>query len=189
MRTIFADFNALTDAEHVRLTTRGSLDDIPKNSVQPGEWIWLSDGELQGWREDRRGSHLSTSWHSRLGNPGPSSRCGGSRFWWSLFGAGAFIRETAHAGMRLHYTSYDHVCVETKASDDARNVIGPGFFDFRRAAALLELGRLELALLAVEEALKAQPAKDAYVYFCLELLKRIDLDRALSEAHRRVLDS
>jgi hypothetical protein len=47
MRTIFADFNALTKAEHVRLTTRGCLDDIQKSSVQPEERIWLSDGELQ----------------------------------------------------------------------------------------------------------------------------------------------
>jgi len=188
MRTIFADFNALTGAEHVRLTTRGSLDDIQKSGVQPGEWIWLSDGELQV------GAKIVED---------PTFRLLGIPAWETLVHLqdqedrdfGDLFSELEHLFERTR-TPQDEsrllqviTWLETKASDDARSVFGPGFFDFRRAGALLELGRIELALLAIEEAVRAQPAKDAYVYFYLELLKRTDLDRALVEARHRVLDS
>jgi hypothetical protein len=47
MTTIYADFNALTEDRSIRLTTRGSQADIQKYGIQPGDWVLLSDGELQ----------------------------------------------------------------------------------------------------------------------------------------------
>jgi hypothetical protein len=46
MKAIFADFNAMTEAGHVSLMTRGSQDDIARLGTQPDDWVWLSDGEL-----------------------------------------------------------------------------------------------------------------------------------------------
>ena len=47
MTTIYADFNALTEDRSIRLTTRGSWDDIGRFGVRPGDWVRLSDGEMQ----------------------------------------------------------------------------------------------------------------------------------------------
>jgi formylmethanofuran dehydrogenase subunit D len=46
MRTIYADFNAMTEREHLCLNTRGSQEDMRKFGIQVGDWVWLSDGEL-----------------------------------------------------------------------------------------------------------------------------------------------
>jgi hypothetical protein len=46
MKTMFADFNAITEAGHISLSTRGSQEDIQRSGVRPGNWAWLSDGEL-----------------------------------------------------------------------------------------------------------------------------------------------
>src|SRR4051794_23007947 len=46
MKTIFADFNAMTEGEHVCLTTLGSQEDLQRGRFEPGDWAWLSDGEL-----------------------------------------------------------------------------------------------------------------------------------------------
>ena len=46
MKTIFADFNAMTEAGHVRLRLRGSQEDIAHAELRPGDWAWLSDGEV-----------------------------------------------------------------------------------------------------------------------------------------------
>lgn len=47
MTTLYADFNALTEDRSISLTTIGSLSDVEKYGVRPGDWVWLSDGELQ----------------------------------------------------------------------------------------------------------------------------------------------
>src|SRR4051812_22641193 len=46
MATVFGDFNAMTEAGHVRLNCRGSLDDLQRAGVRPGDAVWLSDGEV-----------------------------------------------------------------------------------------------------------------------------------------------
>jgi hypothetical protein len=46
MRTIFADFNAMTEAEHVRPNCRCSAEDLGRAGIRPGYSVWLSDGEL-----------------------------------------------------------------------------------------------------------------------------------------------
>jgi formylmethanofuran dehydrogenase subunit D len=46
MTTIHADFNAMTEDRLIRLTTRGSSDDIKRFGVRVGDRVKLSDGEL-----------------------------------------------------------------------------------------------------------------------------------------------
>jgi hypothetical protein len=46
MNIIFADFNAMTEDDHVCLTTRGSQEDMQRSNVRVGDWVWLGDGEL-----------------------------------------------------------------------------------------------------------------------------------------------
>ena len=46
MNPIFADFNAMTESGQVRLNCRGSQDDLRAADLHPGDWAWLSDGEL-----------------------------------------------------------------------------------------------------------------------------------------------
>jgi hypothetical protein len=46
MKTISADYNAMTEAGHVRLTLPCSQEDILKLGLQTGDWAWLSDSEV-----------------------------------------------------------------------------------------------------------------------------------------------
>jgi hypothetical protein len=46
MKTIYADFNAMTETGQVCLSTRGSQKEIDEQGVQVGDRVWLSDGEL-----------------------------------------------------------------------------------------------------------------------------------------------
>ncbi len=46
MKTIWADFNAVTDADELCLTTRGSEEAIRRSGLGPGDWSWFSDGEV-----------------------------------------------------------------------------------------------------------------------------------------------
>ena len=46
MKTIYADYNAVTEAGYVCLTTRGSQEDILRLGLGPGDWAWLSDTEV-----------------------------------------------------------------------------------------------------------------------------------------------
>src|SRR5208337_1744215 len=46
MNPVFADFNAMTESGQVRLNCRGSQDDLRARGLHPGDWSWLSDGEL-----------------------------------------------------------------------------------------------------------------------------------------------
>lgn len=44
---IFADFNARTSDDRVRLDTVGSRASLIDHEVRPGDWVWLSDGEVR----------------------------------------------------------------------------------------------------------------------------------------------
>ncbi len=46
MKPVFADFNAMTESGRVRLNCRGSQDDLNAAGLRPGDWAWLSDGEV-----------------------------------------------------------------------------------------------------------------------------------------------
>src|SRR4051812_4404625 len=46
MKTIFADYNAITESGDLRLNFPSSQEDLRAAGVQPEDWAWLSDGEV-----------------------------------------------------------------------------------------------------------------------------------------------
>ncbi len=46
MKTISADYNAMTEAGHVRLTLPCSQENILRLGLGPGDWAWLTDTEV-----------------------------------------------------------------------------------------------------------------------------------------------
>ena len=76
MKTISADYNAMTEAGHVRLTLPCSQEDILKLGLRPGDWAWLSDSEVMvgrnwpsmiamGWSACRTGTR-SYTWTTKV---------------------------------------------------------------------------------------------------------------------------
>jgi hypothetical protein len=51
MRTISADFSAMTESGHVRLELPCSRIDIEREHLAIGDWAWLSDGEVVVWAQ------------------------------------------------------------------------------------------------------------------------------------------
>jgi hypothetical protein len=47
LKTVFADFNAVTESGCLRLNCRGSRDDLRDSGIKVGDWMWLNDGEVQ----------------------------------------------------------------------------------------------------------------------------------------------
>ena len=62
MTTIYADFNARTADDRIRLDPLGSKKSIAAGRVAAGTWVWVTDGEV------RAGAHAyylaeAASWH------------------------------------------------------------------------------------------------------------------------------
>jgi hypothetical protein len=180
MKTIFADFNATTEAGHVSLSTRGSQEDVDLAGAQPGDWIWLSDGELilgaQIAIDDRYGLVGVPDWDTLVHLDGDD-----------------LSYETVSAQLALLLTKEPH------SVDDEPEVFrlvtqlecvmpnhvnngAPGMLAFRRALSLRQMGKLGLALWEMEEARRACPENHDLVAVYLDLLRREDLPSAVAEA-------
>jgi tetratricopeptide (TPR) repeat protein len=181
MRTVFADYNAATEAGHLRLTFKASQEDIAKSQLRPGDWTWLSDGELvvgaQLAIDDRYGLVGVVDWDTLV----------------HLDDEGA--------------DDFDRVCAELdplitshspSGEDEARifqlltqiEYVAPSSFGdaerayirFRRALALRNMGKLSLALVEMEDARDARPGDPAVIFVYLDLLRLEDLPSAVAEA-------
>ena len=84
MKTISADFNAMTEAGHVRLTLPCSQEGIVKLGLRTGDWAWLSDSEVMvgrnwpstivtGWLVSRTGTR-SYIWTTKVPTTSTVSR-------------------------------------------------------------------------------------------------------------------
>jgi len=181
MKTIAADFNAMTEAGHVCLTTRGSQEDIAHAGLRPGDWAWLSDGELivgaQLAIDDRYGLVGVLDWDTLVHLDDE--------------GAGDFNRVRAELNPLLTkeppsdedeprifqlLTQMEHA-----APPNFGDASG-GFFHFRRALALRNMRKLRLALLEMTEARRARPDDPQFVFVYLDLLRLEDLPSAVAEA-------
>jgi hypothetical protein len=146
MRLISADFNAMTEAGHVRLTLPCSQEDILRMSLGPGDWAWLSDSEVlvgaQLAIDDRYGLVGVPDWDTLVHLDEE--------------GADDFNRVSAALNPLLNgeppsideeprilelLTQLEHV-----APPQIKDA-SPGTFAFRRALALRRMGKLGLALL------------------------------------------
>jgi tetratricopeptide (TPR) repeat protein len=181
MKTIFADFNAMTEAEHICLTTRGSQEDIQSSHVRPGDWAWLSDGELLV------GARLAIDpFYGLVGEPA----------WDTLV---HLDTEEAHDFERVGSELKRLMTLESPSVEDEAQIFRlytqlervspPEFvsgieyhFASRRALALLVLGRNGLAMLEIEAARLDRPDDPRVNFTYLEVLRRENFPRAVTEA-------
>jgi hypothetical protein len=182
MKTMFADFNAMTEAGHVSLATRGSQADIERTGARPGDWAWLSDGELifgaQLAIEDRYGLVGVLDWDTLVHLDDDDSQ----------------DYEKVRSELEYHFRSLDLVLERSQrifqlvtisefvAPPLVKAALPPGFFSSRRAQMLAILNKPGLALLEIEEARRLNPGHPNDDSVFVEVLRRIDLPRATREA-------
>jgi tetratricopeptide (TPR) repeat protein len=182
MNTIFADFNARTEAGHVRLNCSGSQVDIRARGLQPGDWAWLSDSEIifgaQLALDDRYGLVGVLDWDTLVHLDDEDDR-DPTRIQAELRDLLQKPARTTDEEVRVFQllTLFEHFSVP-----EARSARRPGYFAFRRAGTLLLLGKPELALIEIEEARRIDPGQPNDDHLFLEVLRRIDLLRARREA-------
>ena len=155
MNTFFADFNAMTEKGYVRLTNPGSQSDIQARGVKPGDWVWLSDGELnvgaQVQEDDYWGVLGVPAWETMvyLEAEQPIGDCLVELG--SLFEKEARTREDESRILQLL------TWTETTPPSTVPARM-PFDFEGRWAASLLALGLPELARLSVEQTAVGSPA-------------------------------
>jgi tetratricopeptide (TPR) repeat protein len=185
MNVVEADFNELTEKELICLGSPWSMRCIEREHRKPGDWVWLADGELRvGARieEDPRYRLVGVpSWDTLVYFEDEDDRDFHSL--WDEFAA--LLRVPRRAPEMESRLLQLLTWIEAKAPP-ALGQANPGYLDRRRAFALLALGHPELALDAAEDAVAASPESSESVFLLLDLLRRTDPPRALSEAERRM---
>jgi tetratricopeptide (TPR) repeat protein len=182
MRTVFADYNAATEAGHLWLTFNASQNDIAKAQLPPGDWAWLSDGEVVvGARlqvDERSGLVGVPDWETLVHLDDEDTRDYVKHLSeiQRLLGKSG---DPVHEAKRVFELS---TILEIVAPADVKAAFAPGFFSSRRAESLALLGKYELALMEIEHARRLNPDNPDDVYTYLEILRRIDLPRARLEA-------
>jgi len=182
MKTIYADFNAMTEAGHVSLTTVGSQAEIARAGLRPGDWAWLSDGELivgaQLAIDDRHGLVGVTDWDTlvHLDDEGANDFNLVSRELAALLIEEPYSKANEPRLFQL-LAQLEHIAPH--AGD-----VWPQPPGFRRAVALRQMGKLRLALLEAKDARHAQPDNPMVVFLELDLLRLEDLPSAVKEAER-----
>ncbi len=177
MNPIFADFNAMTESGQVRLTCKGSQDDLRAADLHPGDWAWLSDGELiVGGRIDTSSGARVVAvpdWRTLVHLDEPHEVAAVGQELTDLLKRENPSVEELWRGFQL-LTILERIAPATVAR--------PGYFSFRRAVILLQLQQLELALIEIQEArrlVKGHPNND---FLVLEILRRANLPQAIREA-------
>ena len=188
MNPIFADFNAMTESGQVRLTCKGSQDDLRAGGVLPGDWVWLTDGEMEvGARveADNEGRTYGVPAWDTLVYLDPEPELSFPTVWSELERLLDLDGRTSKDESRvLQLLTWFLALVRS----EAKEAIPPGFTEYLRAAVLRALGHYELALQEALKATASNSANEKYLYLYLELLRRTDLNRALHEARRLVND-
>lgn len=176
MRTIFADYNAMTGSEHLRLNFKASQHDIANARLRPGDWAWLSDGEVLVGRlaiDDRYGVVGVPDWDTLVHLDDEFSRDFNT------------VRTELQSLSRKPQQSLDEerrvlellTISEVIAPKELKNTLPPGYFSSRRAETLYLLGKPELALTEIEEAHRQGSSDADDLRLFLDILRRIDLPR------------
>jgi tetratricopeptide (TPR) repeat protein len=184
MKTISADYNAATESGHLRLNSKASLGDIERWQLSPGDWAWLSDGEVlvgaQLAIDDRYGLVGMPDWDTVVHLDDDDSRdLGIVRN--ELDGLYQTPRHSNDENRRIFelLTIYDFI-----APEEARETLPAAYFASRRAETLCLLGKHELALTEVQEARRLGSDDPDDLRLFLDVLRRTDLARARREAER-----
>ncbi len=190
MNPIFADFNATTESGQVRLNCRGSQDDLRAGGLHPGDWAWLSDGELMvGGRIDSStggGIVAVPDWRTLVHLDEPQDVVAVGHELNSLLGQANLSVDDLWRVFRLLIV-FEQIAPPAVASQFRR------YFSFRRAATLLQLQRLDLALIEIQEARRLGQSHPNDDFLLLEILRRANLPRAIHTAEtlasNRALDA
>jgi hypothetical protein len=178
---ISADYNAMTEAGHVRLTLPCSQEGILRLGLGAGDWAWLSDTEIivgaQLAMDDRYGLVGVPDWDTlvRLDEDGADDSNRVSTELDRLLTQESPASEDEPRILEL-LTQLEHVA-PTHFPEAS-----PGFFAFRRALALRQMGKLGLALLETAEAHRLQADDPEVVFVHLDLLRQANLPLAVAEA-------
>ena len=186
MNPVFADFNAMTETGQVRLNCQGSQDDLRAGGLHPGDWAWLTDGELIV------GGKIDTS---------PEDGVVAIPDWKTLVHLDEpYDAEAAYQELKplLERRSLDvddlwrafrllTIC-ERVTPPAVRSGTSPGYFSFRRATMLLQLQELDLALVEVLEARRLEPGRPNYDFLFLEVLRKANLPKAIQTVEELALN-
>ncbi len=177
MNPIFADFNAMTESGQVRLNCRGSQDDLRAADLHPGDWAWLSDGELMvGGKIDRSsdaGIVAVPDWKTLVHLDDPQDVAAVGQELTDLLKRENPTVEELWRGFQL-LTIFERIAPAT--------VVRPGYFSFRRAVMLFQLQQFELALIEIQEARRLVKGHPNYDFLLLEILRQANLPQAIREA-------
>ena len=180
MTTLYADFNARTADDRVRLNVVGSQESLAATNVQPGTWVWLSDGEVRAGallENGPEGLVARVSWETAE-DVVPTD---------SILEPAEVSRALRELKTVIQDPDRDYRRV-LQLIPVAERGLQPGRGDYYRSRVAQAFGYPRLALLAIENALERAPATPGFVHQRLNLLKTIDLDLAMGEAQRFVAD-
>jgi hypothetical protein len=182
MKTISADYNALTESDSLRLGFHSTQEEMRAAGVQPQDWAWLSDGEVivgaQIMDDPRHGLVGVPEWKT-LVHLDDEDATDFERLWSKLSSA---LREPGRSAEQEAELFRLLTIFEQVAPPAIKAMVPPGYLALRRAGALHFLGESGLALHEVRAALQERPHDPDMLYFFLELLLRDDPDRAAREA-------
>ncbi len=152
MKTIFADYNASTQAGDIRLTCPGSQADILARNLHPGQWTWLNDGEVivgaRLWLDPTFGLVGTPDWETVVCLDDEESL--DIQTTWAALSALLAHRDRSPSEERRVLqlaTLLDFIL-----PPENRSLIDPWIFPRWRARALLFMSKPELSLLEIEEA-------------------------------------
>ena len=177
MNPVFADFNAMTESGLVRLNCRGSRDDLRDRGLHPGDWSWLSDGELVvgGRIETSPGDGIvaAPDWKTlvHLDEPYDAAAVGQEL---------KLLLDQPNPGVGDLWQAFRLLTVFERIIPPAvAGQFRAGYFSFRRAAILLQLEQHDLALVEIQEARNLEPGHPHDDFLFLEILRKANLPRAI----------
>ena len=186
MNPVFADFNAMTETGQVRLNCQGSQDDLRAGGLHPGDWAWLTDGELIV------GGKIDTS---------PEDGVVAIPDWKTLvhldepYDAGAVYQELRplleqpDLDVDDLWRAFRSLTILERLTPPAvQSRTPPGYFSFRRATMLLQLQELDLALVEILEAQRLRPGHPNYDFLFLEILREANLPKAIQTVEEFALN-
>ena len=177
MNPVFADFNAMTESGQVRLNCAGSEEDLRAGGLHPGDWSWLSDGELVvGGRIDtspKDGTVAIPDWRTLVHLDEPYDA---AIVWQELTMLLGLPNPSVDDLWRVFRSL---VVFERMAPASIAGQIRPGFFSLRRAATLLQLQLLDMALVDIQEARRLGQSHPNVDFLFLEILRWANLPRAV----------
>ncbi len=188
MNPIPVDYNAAIETEALRLGFADTQQTIVTLGVDAGDWVWVSDGEVLV------GAHLEIDEaYGLVAMPR----------WQTVVNLDDYVEVDWPSFMKqlvqvLQKPDRSRV-EETKlfqlltvfdqlAPAELKVGLEPGYFTFRAAGALRDLGELELSFTLLEQALAERPSYPPFIFTYLDHLGQINPARAVAEATARAQD-